>query len=124
MASSCGAAVVATLAAAPDGPAPEQTATTSAAAVGRGEGSAHEVPEVAEAARAAEGLNVAIRRLKAEQQELRTKRKQVAAELRNASRRASRLKKRARQLTDADLLEVLRMRQPTPVPSGDVATEI
>ena len=79
---------------------------------------------MAEAARAAEGLNVAIRRLKAEQQELRTKRKQVAAELRNASRRASRLKKRARQLTDADLLEVLRMRQPTPVPAGDVATEI
>ena len=124
MASSCGAAVVATLAAASDGPAPEQTATASAAAVGRGEGFAHEVPEVAEAARAAEGLNVAIRRLKAEQQELRTKRKQVAAELRNASRRASRLKKRARQLTDADLLEVLRMRQPIPVPAGDVATEI
>ena len=102
MASSCGAAVVATLAAASDGPAPEQTATASAAAVGRGEGFAHEVPEVAEAARAAEGLNVAIRR----------------------PRRASRLKKRARQLTDADLLEVLRMRQPIPVPAGDVATEI
>lgn len=49
--------------------------------------------------------------MKKEQAELRAQKKAVAKELRNASKRASRLKKRARVLTDDDLLEVLRMRK-------------
>lgn len=49
--------------------------------------------------------------MKTEQQQARESKKKLARDLHNAQRRASRLKKRARQLTDADLVEVLRMRE-------------
>ena len=44
---------------------------------------------------------------------MRADRKRVAKELRNASKRKTRLRKRARQLSNDDLLAVLVMRQNT-----------
>ncbi len=58
-----------------------------------------------------ESLAASIIRLKAEQQQAREAKKRLARDLHNAQRRASRLKKRARQLTDIDLVEVLKMRE-------------
>ena len=52
-----------------------------------------------------------IRALKAEQDTLRAERKRVAKELKSAERRKSRLKKRARQLSDGDLLLVMALRK-------------
>ncbi len=60
-----------------------------------------------------EGLQAIIARMKAEQAELRKARKTVTKSLKNCQRRAARLKRRARQLTDSDLVEVLRMRSDT-----------
>ena len=48
--------------------------------------------------------------LKAEQKELRTKKKELSQTLRNAERRRTRLRKKAKLLSDNDLLDVLRMR--------------
>ena len=58
----------------------------------------------------AAGLLTCISRLKEEKTALRAERKRVQSELRNAEKRRSRLKKRARQLTDGDLMTVLHMR--------------
>lgn len=58
-----------------------------------------------------ESLTARIARLKDEQAAMRASKKTLAKDLRNATRRASRLKKRARQLTDCDLVEVLKMRE-------------
>ena len=52
----------------------------------------------------------AIRRLKDQQTVMKAERQRVAKDLKNACKRRNRLKRRARQLTDADLLEVLQMR--------------
>ena len=52
----------------------------------------------------------AIQRLKEEQARLRAEKKRVAKELKNAEKRRSRLKRKAKQLTDGDLLAVLEMR--------------
>ena len=60
-----------------------------------------------------ESLGRSIDRLKEEQARLRADRKRVAKELRNASKRKTRLRKRARQLSNDDLLAVLVMRQNT-----------
>ena len=49
--------------------------------------------------------------LREEQEKLRTDRKRVQKDLKNAQRRKRRLKGKARQLTNTDLLEVLLMRQ-------------
>ena len=71
-----------------------------------------------------ESLAESIIRLKVEQQQGRESRKRLSRELHNAQRRASRLKKRARQLTDGDLVEVLKMREvkaPICQPSVDEA---
>ena len=51
-----------------------------------------------------------IQRLKAEQNALRVKKKQVAKELKNAERKRSRLKKRAKLLSDNDLVAVMMLR--------------
>ena len=48
--------------------------------------------------------------LKLQQKEARDKKLQVTRELRNAEKRRQRLKKKAKQLTDADLVEVLKLR--------------
>ena len=58
-----------------------------------------------------ESLAQSIVRLKIEQQQGRASKKRLTRELHNAQRRASRLKKRARQLTDGDLVEVLKMHE-------------
>ena len=49
--------------------------------------------------------------LREEQEKLRADRKRVQKDLKNAQRRKRRLKGKARQLTNTDLLEVLLMRQ-------------
>ena len=51
-----------------------------------------------------------IGRLKEEQAALRAEKKKVAKALKNAEKRRSRLKKKARQLSDGDLVAVLHMR--------------
>ena len=52
-----------------------------------------------------------IKALKEEQSTLRNQKKAVAKDLRNIERRRKRLKKKAKQLSDADLVAVMRMRQ-------------
>ena len=52
----------------------------------------------------------AIQRLKQEQARLRADKKRVAKELNNAEKRRSRLKRRAKQLSDGDLIAVLETR--------------
>lgn len=53
-----------------------------------------------------------IERLKTEQTAMRKRRKELTKDLKNAEKRRTRLRKRARQLSDADLREVLEMRRP------------
>ncbi len=67
-----------------------------------------------------------IQQLKERKKELVRQRKTIAKDLRNAERRQSRLKKRTRLLTDADLHQVLRMRgapPPTEAPVPPSAEE-
>ena len=68
-----------------------------------------------------EPLLSGIARLKAEQANLRAERKRVAKELKNAEKRRKRLRKRARQLSDADLVAVLQMRETAPAPENTTA---
>lgn len=70
-----------------------------------------------------EQLISTIARLKAEQLKLKQDRAAVAKELKNATKRKNRLKTRARQLTVADLVEVLQMRAATTTKPGDMADE-
>ena len=58
-----------------------------------------------------QSLNASIERLKLEQHRLKTSKKQIVKELRNAERKRKRLRERARQLTDEDLLSVMLMRK-------------
>ena len=58
-----------------------------------------------------ESISKAIDRLKESQAKLRAEKRAVSKELRNAQKRKSRLKRRARQLTDGDLVELLKMRK-------------
>ena len=60
-----------------------------------------------------ESLQASILRLKAEQSAARVQKQAIAKSLRNAQKRAARLKKRARMLSDGDLVEVLKMRDPS-----------
>ena len=57
-----------------------------------------------------EQLGDAIARLKREQDDVRANRKRVTKELKNAQKRKQRLKKRAKQLSDTDLVSVLQLR--------------
>ena len=66
---------------------------------------------------AGEPLLKGIARLKAEQANLRAERKRVQKELKNAEKRRARLRKRARQLSDADLVAVLQMRETAAAPT-------
>ena len=64
-----------------------------------------------------------IEELRAEQRRARAQRQEITRELRNAQRRKRRLKGRARQLSNDDLLTVLRMRDDTAAAaSSDAAT--
>ena len=56
-------------------------------------------------------LSEGITTVKNEQAKLRAERKRVAAELKNAQRRKRRLRTKARQLSNEDILAVLLMRQ-------------
>ena len=58
-----------------------------------------------------ESLMESIKRLKEQQSAMKAAKKELQKELKNACKRKNRLKKRARQLTDMDLLEVLQMRK-------------
>ena len=51
-----------------------------------------------------------IERLKKQQRDMKAERKRLAAELRNAEKRRGRLRKKAKQLSDQDLVDVLKMR--------------
>ena len=62
---------------------------------------------------AIESLATKIAEMRAEQGRLRDVRKRQAAELKNLQRRKRRLKGKARQLSNEDLLAVLLMRQPS-----------
>ena len=58
-----------------------------------------------------QSLNASIDRLKLEQRRLKTSKKHNVKELRNAERKRKRLRERARQLTDEDLLSVMLLRK-------------
>ena len=70
----------------------------------------------------AEDVLGCIRLLKQQQSQLREQRKVVNKQLRNQSKRVSRIRKRARLLSDADLVALLRMRHDQPTPNEGVAT--
>ena len=55
-------------------------------------------------------LNDCIRKLREEQMRQRAERKKLQQDLKNAARRKRRLKKKARELTNKDLMDVLLMR--------------
>ncbi len=57
-----------------------------------------------------EQLGESIARLKREQDAARETRKRVTKELKNAQKRKQRLKRRAKQLSDTDLVSVLQLR--------------
>jgi hypothetical protein len=59
--------------------------------------------------------------LKLEQDAVRLSRKKVAKELKNSTKRKQRLKKRAKQLSDTDLLAVLQLRAAEKQTSGSTA---
>ena len=63
-------------------------------------------------------LTAAIADMKAEQQRMREERKRAAKELKNAQRRKRRLKGKARQLSNEDLLAVLLLRQESATAAG------
>jgi hypothetical protein len=65
-----------------------------------------------------EQLISTIARLKGEQAKMRQDRARIARDLKNATKRKNRLKTRARQLTDADLVEVLQMRAAASMKDG------
>ena len=93
---------------------PAVAAAAAAASTGimtaSAEDAANARPVAPAAAATAEPLLAGIARLKTEQAQLRAERKRVAKELKNAERRRTRLRKQARQLSDADLVAVLQMR--------------
>ena len=61
----------------------------------------------------------AIKKLKEEQNAVRSERKRIKKDLKNAERRRSRLRKKAKQLSDNDLMDVLKMRGfNEPAPNG------
>jgi len=62
------------------------------------------------ASRMMDDIIPAIARLKEEQRHLREERKRVSRDLKNQEKRRSRLKKRAKMLSDGDLMAVLQMR--------------
>jgi hypothetical protein len=67
-----------------------------------------------------EQLGDAIARLKGEQDAVRVDRKRVTKELKNAQKRKQRLKKRAKQLSDTDLVSVLQLRASQKAAVADV----
>ena len=98
--------------------APVAGSTASAAAAS---GSASASGANAAALRAEDILGC-IRLLKEEQCHVREQRKLVNKQLRNQSKRVARIRKRARLLSDADLVALLKMRHDQPTPNQGVGT--
>lgn len=84
----------------------------SAAAAGAAEESAPKVGLASTVEKLVQSKNImdSIRELKEQQAKLRKERKDIAKKLRNEEKRRVRLKRKARQLTDGDLVSLLRMR--------------
>ena len=82
------------------------------------------------AAAPSDDLRAQIGTLKEQAKELKAEKVKVNKALRNAEKKRSRLKRKARELTDADLLQVLKIRETenaertsTAASSGDAAPE-
>ena len=108
-----GAAAASGSATAPLGPSLGAGPGPSAALSGKGGSDAGDQSATPMDTPRPEPLLSGIARLKAEQTHLRAERKRVVKELKNAEKRRTRLRKRARQLSDADLIAVLQMREST-----------
>lgn len=67
----------------------------------------------------ADPVRVSIERLKEEQAKCRARKKEIAKAMRNEKRKQARLRKRARQMTDDDLVSVLMMRKQRAVGRND-----
>jgi len=100
------AAAAAGAAGAAPGEVPEELAARSAVAHPAGH-----VVAAQDVSPRKESLIESIKRLKDQQSAMKAAKKELQKELKNACKRKNRLKKRARQLTDLDLLEVLQMRK-------------
>ena len=83
------------------GPSPGSAAETP---------STHEKPEDTTTSGTGSELLDTIGRLKKQQRDMKAERKRLASELRNAEKRRARLRKKAKQLSDQDLVDVLKMR--------------
>ena len=94
--------------------------STAAAAAASGPADSSTGP--GNAALRAEDILGCIRMLKEQHSQLREQRKVVNKQLRNQSKRVSRIRKRARLLSDADLVALLRMRHDQPTPNEGVGT--
>ena len=78
----------------------------------------------AQAALPEDPLSNAIQALKDKKAELKKAKVQLAKDLRNAERKKKRLRQRARQLTDEDLVQVLMLRKQARQHRDDGATEV
>ena len=94
--------------------------STAAAAAASGPADSSTGPDAA--ALRAEDILGCIRLLKQQQSQLREQRKAVNKQLRNQSKRVSRIRKRARLLSDGDLVALLKMRHDQPTPNEGVGT--
>lgn len=102
----------------PGGPSPGSAAETP---------SMHEKPEDTTTSGTGSELLDTIGRLKKQQRDMKAERKRLASELRNAEKRRARLRTKAKQLSDQDLLDVLKMRasgaSSTSASSGSAAVD-
>ena len=89
------------------GPPVEPTAAGAAAASSSGEVTAETPKQQA----AIFNIHAEVDRLQKEQAELKKERKRVASALKNAQRKKQRLKSRAKQLSDEELLAVIQLRR-------------
>ena len=69
-----------------------------------------------------DALSASIAKLKKKHADLRKQKKELATDLRNAERRKKRLRTRARQLTDEDLVQVLMLRKQQRADRSDTAS--
>ena len=65
-----------------------------------------------------------IKALQEAQKALKDQKKKCATEIKNAMKRKQRLQMKASQLSDSDLVEVLRMRKATRRESGPISTTV
>ena len=101
-----------TQAPAPAGGEAADIAQTTTLPPGEQPGFSSELPAATDGGVTAKGKSIVeeINALKAEQKAARDLKKKISKDLRNAEKRRQRLKKRAKQLSDADLLAVMSLR--------------